>query len=562
MADYTQPPTVTRRVRFFDGQFLQDQDFIDEQKYHLDRQRRLGKVLGVTGVVEGLTVTTGGPYQVTVTAGTAIDGDGRQLVLAQDRTLDLPAKAFSGEKEVRVLIVYREQATELATTGGKSERRWLEDPLVVAVTPGGRATEEWDDELPPVVLAQLRLDGAGTVMVDGSVAELAGIRLPGSVDVGTAATASPTTLEVRGTIRFGDGQGAARLFADAEHFGLVDNDDKLRLVVRQSDGNVGIGTPDPRTALDTGTGVLSGAANDYVKAQFTMSGGGTVTWEGPGGRLKWTQRFIAISMERGPSFPAGHVNIHPPVAAIPRANVYDGVERPAGADGVVLRGWEALYAVHEVGRDENQVSGLHIRRYDQPFSAPSNWILVAVVNNDDRTVKLGTGVILSAKSSSSKGSPLPTGTILMWSGAADAIPEGWALCNGTNGTPDLRSRFLVGAGAGGSPEYAPGQSGNPDQHDHRVEIPNRALTTGSAGGHDHAPPEPWYDRSLLEDAAAAGLVRRNAIDRGTPPVDVVRTSTDGAHTHSITVTHPAFSSVASSGNNRPKWYALCFIMKL
>jgi hypothetical protein len=36
--DYTLPPVAEKRTRFFDGQFLVDQDFVDEQKYHLDRQ--------------------------------------------------------------------------------------------------------------------------------------------------------------------------------------------------------------------------------------------------------------------------------------------------------------------------------------------------------------------------------------------------------------------------------------------------------------------------------------------------------------------------------------------
>lgn len=43
-------------------------------------------------------------------------------------------------------------------------------------------------------------------------------------------------------------------------------------------------------------------------------------------------------------------------------------------------------------------------------------------------------------------SSIPFGMIAMWSGAASAIPSGWVLCNGQNNTPDLRSRFIVGAG--------------------------------------------------------------------------------------------------------------------
>lgn len=39
-----------------------------------------------------------------------------------------------------------------------------------------------------------------------------------------------------------------------------------------------------------------------------------------------------------------------------------------------------------------------------------------------------------------------SGIICLWSGSVASIPAGWALCDGNNGTPDLRNRFLVGAG--------------------------------------------------------------------------------------------------------------------
>ena len=46
------------------------------------------------------------------------------------------------------------------------------------------------------------------------------------------------------------------------------------------------------------------------------------------------------------------------------------------------------------------------------------------------------------------GGIVPSGAIIMWSGAANAIPTGYVLCNGSNNTPDLRNRFVVGAGSG------------------------------------------------------------------------------------------------------------------
>ncbi len=56
-------------------------------------------------------------------------------------------------------------------------------------------------------------------------------------------------------------------------------------------------------------------------------------------------------------------------------------------------------------------------------------------------------------------SSIPKGTILPWYGKFSDIPEGFALCDGTKGTPDLRNRFLVGAGS----NYALGDTGGEDQ---------------------------------------------------------------------------------------------------
>ena len=57
-AGYEQPKDVVKRVRFFDGQYLQDQDFVDEQHYHIDRQRRHNRTLHVGGIADGLGVTS------------------------------------------------------------------------------------------------------------------------------------------------------------------------------------------------------------------------------------------------------------------------------------------------------------------------------------------------------------------------------------------------------------------------------------------------------------------------------------------------------------------------
>ncbi|NJN74067.1 MAG: hypothetical protein HC799_15265 [Limnothrix sp. RL_2_0] len=140
-------------------------------------------------------------------------------------------------------------------------------------------------------------------------------------------------------------------------------------------------------------GAMTGVPEGYTKAQFTLSGGGVVSWDGIGGRLKWTQRFIAISMQRSAFFPAGYINIYQPTSDISAANVYDGKARSANANGVVLKDWEALYAVHTIKGDQSAIS-YQIVKYTNSTNPPSNWILVAVVNSDDGSVKLGSGQII------------------------------------------------------------------------------------------------------------------------------------------------------------------------
>jgi len=69
---------------------------------------------------------------------------------------------------------------------------------------------------------------------------------------------------------------------------------------------------------------------------------------------------------------------------------------------------------------------------------------------------------------------IPRGIILVWSGAIIDIPAGWILCDGNGGSPDLRNKFLVGAGD----TYCPGDQGGSFTHDH----------TFTGDGHSHLLP--------------------------------------------------------------------------
>lgn len=166
----------------------------------------------------------------------------------------------------------------------------------------------------------------------------------------------------------------------------------------------------------------------------------------------------------------------------------------------------------------------------------------------------------------------------MWSGASNNIPAGWALCNGQNGTPNLVDRFIVGAGSsysvgatGGEATHALSTSEMPSHnhsfssssHSHTISL--SGLTTNSAGAHTHS-----FSPALCHDS---GNTFQYRVDK-----DYTMTSAQfecasaGAHTHTISGNASignasVYGSIGSTGSgtaheNRPPYYALCFIMKL
>lgn len=162
---------------------------------------------------------------------------------------------------------------------------------------------------------------------------------------------------------------------------------------------------------------------------------------------------------------------------------------------------------------------------------------------------------------------LPSGVIVIWSGSAGAIPSGWYLCDGTNSTPDLRGRFIVGAAG----SYAVGATGG--SADAIVVSHTHTGTASSNGAHQHYTMRrfegyPWgyYDRSVadqsfgigLNDGGGSSYLLSGANDGTFYEPNGGLSSNNGSHTHTITV-----DTTGSSGTNAnlPPYYALCYIMK-
>jgi len=209
---------------------------------------------------------------------------------------------------------------------------------------------------------------------------------------------------------------------------------------------------------------------------------------------------------------------------------------------------------------------------------------------------------------------IPAGVILMWSGSIASIPSGWLLCNGSSGTPDLRDRFVVGAGS----TYAVGASGgvaattlieaNLPSHTHSISASGTTSATnidhlhsiagsGNTGAmnsnqaHTHSVNDSGHFHSFNSGTGGAGGTAGTVptgfnasfapvnTDTKTTGVSLNATNidhlhsfsfsgnsgamnTNQAHTHTVTVT--GTSGATGSGtafSNLPPYYALAYIMK-
>lgn len=198
---------------------------------------------------------------------------------------------------------------------------------------------------------------------------------------------------------------------------------------------------------------------------------------------------------------------------------------------------------------------------------------------------------------------VPSGVIVMWSGVVADVPAGWLLCDGTNGTPDLRGRFIVGAGG----EYTPGSKGgaaevtlSKDQlpahahtflgeaHTHQGTINMSSLECSEAGEHQHKI-DVYATRStgkLTRYSWQTGRFQDTSSSDDHLALDFSATSpkssdyyytnsdtTEGTHTHTVSgngtveiAEATVGGTVGSAGSgqaheNRPPYYALCYIMK-
>lgn len=143
---------------------------------------------------------------------------------------------------------------------------------------------------------------------------------------------------------------------------------------------------------------------------------------------------------------------------------------------------------------------------------------------------------------------LPRGCILIWSGAEDAAPAGWAICDGTNGTPDLRGRFVLGCSEG----RAQGSTGGEEEH---------KLITAELPSHSHVQRVTTSPTST-SSAAVTQYRRITGTQTSSAAYTYATGNTATASTGARTTVSTAASGSGNAHNNMPPYYALCYIMKL
>jgi len=140
-------------------------------------------------------------------------------------------------------------------------------------------------------------------------------------------------------------------------------------------------------------------------------------------------------------------------------------------------------------------------------------------------------------------SGVPTSVIGVWSGSTSNIPAGWYLCNGLNGTPDLRDRFVVGAGNA----YAVGSTGGSKD---AILVSHNHSTSSSVS-------DPGHSHTVVALAGSGSKGCTVAAGNRTTVGD----TTGIAYTGISVSTSVAAAGSSGTSANLPPYYALCYIMK-
>jgi hypothetical protein len=155
----------------------------------------------------------------------------------------------------------------------------------------------------------------------------------------------------------------------------------------------------------------------------------------------------------------------------------------------------------------------------------------------------------------STGTTIPTGMISLWYGSIGSVPIGWYLCDGSNGTPDLRDKFVVGAGT----TYAVAATGGSADavvvtHTHTATSTSTSTVTDPTHSHGST-----VGSGFLSNGGSEQLAGGNNLNFGRPSTTAAAST--GITVATSTSTTNASAGVSGTNANLPPYYALAYVMK-
>ncbi|AXT52370.1 hypothetical protein D1818_16545 [Aquimarina sp. BL5] len=151
---------------------------------------------------------------------------------------------------------------------------------------------------------------------------------------------------------------------------------------------------------------------------------------------------------------------------------------------------------------------------------------------------------------------MPKGVIVMWSGNINNIPAGWTLCNGTQGTPNLSGRFIVGFHQSTEDYNTIGNTGGLNKvtlNTSQIPAHSHSGTTNNDGSHKHL-----IDNKFSGNTSGSG--KNSLVVDGESGATIDHfTRTDGSHKHTFTTNQIGGNQ---PHENRPPYFVLAYIMKL
>jgi hypothetical protein len=283
-----------------------------------------------------------------------------------------------------------------------------------------------------------------------------------------------------------------------------------------------------QTSVDTGLAAKASASHDHDAAYATLA-------HSHGAHGHGEAEITGLVSDLTGKSPTGHTHAYAAPSHSHAESDVTGLQTDLGAKAAASHNHDASYAA---------TSHAHVDADLPPGIARDSEVSQAIVDH------------LAAAQHGSTGSGIPLGVIVMWGGLLSAIPTGWALCDGQNGTPDLRDRFVKGAAAAANPGATAGAATHAHAA-HTLTQPGSATTGIALSAHagaavaDHTVTQPGAHTNHV--VTQPGAHSNHAVTQPSAHADVPThthpMSVQGGTTAATTGTH-VMTSTAVGGSAR------------